>query len=254
MSGRLTGKVAVVSGVGSGIGRACALSFAREGAVVLGSDINEAAAAETRALASKDGVDIEIFAPVDMFVHNTVLSFMQRAGSRSGQINILVNCAGAAEMAWIDQMTPEQFRRTIVAEVDSVFFATQAAWPYLQRGGGSIINIASVAAHLAVATLPAIAHTAGKGAVLAMTRQLAMEGAKHRIRANTVSPGLIVTPATRPALENLAGFKSEVERKIMLERLGRPEDIAAGCLYLASDEASFVTGADLVIDGGMTAW
>lgn len=254
MAGRLTGKVAVVSGVASGIGRETALVFAREGALVLGSDINADSAQETASLAAAEGLAFEAFAPVDMFMHESVGDFMRKAASRRDQIDILVCCAGTAAMQWIEEMSPEQFRGTIVAEVDSVFYAAQAAWPYLKRRGGSIVNIASVAARIAVGTLPAIAHTSGKGAVLAMTRQLAMEGAKHGIRANTVSPGLIVTSATKPALDNLPGFRAEVERKTMLRRLGEPRDIAAGCLYLASDDASFVTGADLLIDGGMTAW
>jgi NAD(P)-dependent dehydrogenase (short-subunit alcohol dehydrogenase family) len=254
VSDRLSGKVAVISGIASGIARECALLFAREGAVVLGSDINAAGAQETVELGRREGLAIEAFAPVDMFDLASVNSFLAEAASRQGHINVLVNAAAIAEMAWIEAMTPEQFRRTIIGEVDTVFYATRAAWPHLKRYGGAIVNIASVAAHISVEALPALAHTSGKGAVLAMTRQLAMEGAPHNIRANSISPGLILTAATKPALEGEPGFKEVIDRKTMLKRLGQPRDIAFGCLYLASDKASFVTETDLMIDGGMTAW
>jgi NAD(P)-dependent dehydrogenase (short-subunit alcohol dehydrogenase family) len=251
---RLSGKVAVISGIASGIARECALLFAREGAVVLGSDINASGTDETVETGRREGLTIEGFAPVDMFDQSAVGSFMSEAAARHGQIDILINAAAVTEMVWLEAMTAEQFRRTIVGEVDSVFYATRAAWPHLKHTGGAIVNIASVSAHLSIATLPALAHTAGKGAVLAMTRQLAMEGARHGIRANTISPGFILTPPTAAALERSPGFREAIERKLMLSRMGQPRDIAYGCLYLASDEASFVTGADLIVDGGMTAW
>jgi NAD(P)-dependent dehydrogenase (short-subunit alcohol dehydrogenase family) len=130
----------------------------------------------------------------------------------------------------------------------------KAVWPHMvARGGGSIINLASANAYVALKNSPALAHTAGKGGVLAMTRQLAMEGAPHRIRANSISPGMIVTTATKPVLEK-PEFMAAVKEKLMLDRLGVPDDIAWGAVYLASDEAAFVTGADLSIDGGAIAW
>jgi NAD(P)-dependent dehydrogenase (short-subunit alcohol dehydrogenase family) len=254
VSGRLANKVAIISGIASGIARECALQFAREGAIVLGSDVNTSEAHQTVELAKQEGLTIEAFAPVDMFDDPTVNSFISDAASRHGRIDVLVNAAAIAEMAWIEALTPDQFRRTMIAEVDSVFYATRAAWPHLKRQGGSIINFASVAAHMSVESLPALAHTAGKGAILAMTRQLAMEGGEHGIRANTISPGLIVTTATKAALEGQSGFRAAIDRKIMVKRLGQPIDIALGCVYLASNESSFVTGSDVRIDGGMTAW
>lgn len=255
MSGRLANKVSVISGIASGIARECALLFAREGAIVLGSDINLKGANETVSLAREEGLSLEAFAPVDMFNVEAVDSFISQVASRYGHIDVLINAAAFASMAWIEDMTPDQFRQTIVGEVDTIFYATRAAWPHLRSRGGAIVNIASVAAHQAVEALPAIAHTAGKGAVLAMTRQLAMEGAKHSIRVNSISPGMIVTAATKPALEGgIPGFRESIERKVMLKRMGHPRDIAHGCLYLASDEASYITGTDLIIDGGLTAW
>src|SRR6202012_3092357 len=128
-----------------------------------------------------------------------------------------------------------QWKKTLVGELDVVFLACKAVWPYfIKRGGGSIINFASANAYVALPGSPALAHCAGKGGVLAMTRQLAMEGAPHGIRANTISPGLIVTGATRPVLEN-PGFHENVMNKLMLKRLGQPEDVAWCATYLASD-------------------
>jgi NAD(P)-dependent dehydrogenase (short-subunit alcohol dehydrogenase family) len=117
-----------------------------------------------------------------------------------------------------------------------------------------VINFASANARMALPLSPALAHCAGKGAVLAMSRQLAMEGGPHGIRVNTISPALVVTAATREPLDNIPGFEEQVLGKFMVKRLGQPEDIAWAAVYLASDEASWVTAADFAIDAGATAW
>jgi NAD(P)-dependent dehydrogenase (short-subunit alcohol dehydrogenase family) len=122
------------------------------------------------------------------------------------------------------------------------------------RGGGSIINFASANAHVALPGSAALAHCAGKGGVLALTRQLAMEGAPYGIRANTISPALVVSAATQPVLDNVPGFRETVMDKLMIKRLGQPEDIAWCATYLACNESSWVTAADFRIDGGATAW
>jgi NAD(P)-dependent dehydrogenase (short-subunit alcohol dehydrogenase family) len=128
----------------------------------------------------------------------------------------------------------------------------RAAWAELVRSSGVIVNTASISAHQAYRPLPAVSHMAAKGAILAMTRQLAMEGAPHGIRANTISPWL----ATHQTVDVLgdADLSRQMTEQIMLGRPGRPEEIAAAALFLASDESSFVTGADLRVDGGTTAW
>ena len=143
--------------------------------------------------------------------------------------------------------------RKLNPDLDTVFLMCKAAWPHLKAKGGSIINLASANAYVALRNSAALAHTAGKGGVLAMTRQLAMEGAAHRIRVNSISPGMIVTAATSPVLER-PELMAAVREKLMVERLGLPEDIAWGAVYLASDEAAYVTGTDLSIDGGALAW
>lgn len=254
MGDRLKGKVAIVTGAGGGIGGACALAFAEQGAAVIGCDIDAGPAEELRADAGKRGVPIDVQAPVDLFDASQLRQFIDGVAGRHGAIDVLVNAAARSHMAWIEDMTPEQFRDTMIGEVDLVFRTCKAAWPHLRRRGGSIINFSSVNAWMAVEGLPSIGHAAGKAAVLGMTRQLAMEGAPHRIRANTVAPGLIVTGKTEASLAKRPEFRATLDRKIMLKRLGRPEDVAHSCVYLASDEAEWVTGTDLRVDGGMMAW
>jgi len=146
------------------------------------------------------------------------------------------------------------WRRTLTGELDIVFLSCKAAWPWLiRRGGGAVVNFASANAYVALKHSPALAHCAGKGGVLAMTRQLAMEGGPHGIRANSISPGMIVTGATAPVLER-PELLAAVREKLMVKRLGRPEDVAMCAVYLASDEADYVTGADFRVDGGALAW
>jgi len=256
LSNRLQNKVAVVTGFGSGIGRGCALMFARHGAKVIGCDLDAGAAAQAVAAAQQEGLAVESVHPCDMTVPADVERLMQAAVQSFGGIDILVNAAAFAAFAWIEDMDYErQWKKTLVGELDIVFLACKAAWPhFIKRGGGSIINFASANAHVALPGSAALAHCAGKGGVLAMTRQLAMEGAPHGIRANSISPALIVTSATQPVLDNVPGFKERVMEKLMIKRLGQPEDIGWCATYLASDESSWVTAAEFRIDGGATAW
>ena len=253
---RLEGKVAIVTGSGSGIGRGCALMFAAEGALVVGADINPTTAAETDALAAEQGTPMHSVAPCDLTVPEDVQKLIDTCIERHGRLDILVNAGAFGAFAWIEDMDYYSgWKRTLDGELSVVFLACQTAWPHLKASGsGAIINFASANAHNAFKPLPAIAHCAGKGGVLAMTRQLAMEGREFNIRANTISPALIETTATREPLENIPGFRDEVLAKTMIRRLGQPQDIGYAAIYLASDEASWVTGADLPVDGGSTAW
>jgi NAD(P)-dependent dehydrogenase (short-subunit alcohol dehydrogenase family) len=255
-SDRLTGKVALVTGSGSGIGRGCALMFARHGAQVMGSDLNPTTAAETAATAQAEGLTAESIHPIDLTVPADVQRMIDRTVARFGRLDVLVNAGAWAAFEWIERMDYEQhWRRTLAAELDSVFLACRAAWPHLEASGAaSIINFASANAFVALEGSPALAHCAGKGGVLAMTRQLAMEGAAHNIRANSICPGMTVTSATRPVLEHVPAVREAARRKTMLARFAEPEDIAWAAVYLASEEASWVTGADFSIDGGATAW
>lgn len=256
LSNRLAGKVAIVTGTGSGIGQGCALMFARHGARVMGCDIDAKSAESALGLARQENLPIESVHPCDLTVPADADRLMKATVRQFGGIDILVNAAAFGSFAWIQDMDYEQhWKKTLVGELDVVFVACKAAWPLLiERGGGSIINFASANAHVALPGSPALAHCAGKGGVLAMTRQLAMEGAPHGIRANTISPALVVTSATQPVLDNVPGFKETVMQKSMIKRLGQPADIAWCATYLASDESTWVTAADFRVDGGSTAW
>lgn len=230
--------------------------FARHGAQVLGCDIDPAAASHTVRLAEGEQLPLHSLHPCDLSVPADAQRVMLAAQQAYRGIDILVNAAAFGAFAWIADMDyRQQWQRTLTGELDVVFLACQAVWPHLvARGGGSIINFASANAHMALPGSPALAHCAGKGGVLAMTRQLAMEGAPHGIRANTISPALVVTSATQPVLDANPGFRETVMTKLMIKRLGTPEDVAWCALYLAADESSWVTAADFRIDGGATAW
>jgi NAD(P)-dependent dehydrogenase (short-subunit alcohol dehydrogenase family) len=253
LSKRLQGKVAV--GTDSGIGRGCALMFARHGAGVVGCDINAAAAQDAVDQARREDLRVDSVHPCDLTEPADVERLMAHAAERHGGVDVLVNAGAFGAFEFIERMDFERdWKRTLSGELDVVFLGCKAVWPYFkQRGGGSIVNFASANAHVAHPVGGALAHCAGKGGVLAMTRQLACEGGPHNIRANTISPAMIVTGATRPELEK-PGYQDAILAKLMIKRLGQPEDIAWFATYLVSDEASWVTGADFRIDGGATAW
>jgi NAD(P)-dependent dehydrogenase (short-subunit alcohol dehydrogenase family) len=251
---RLVGKVALVTGAGSGIGKGCALMFARQGATVIGTDINQESLLQTQIEAANEGLEIHVIGPVDLLNEDDVNRMLMSLIEQHEKLHILVNAAATAVFKWIEDLSYADWQLTLRAEIDSVFLVCKAAWPYLKHSdSGSIINFASANAYVALAGSPALAHCAGKGGVLAMTRQLAMEGGPFNLRANTIAPGMIVTGATKPVLEQ-PGFIDNVMAKNMLKRLGQPEDIAWCAVYLASDEASFVTGADFSVDAGAIAW
>lgn len=254
MGERLKGKVAVVTGAGGlGIGQGCALALGREGADVVGCDIDQTAAGETLALARAEGLSYESFV-ADLTEPEANERLMAYAVERFGGLDILVTAAAFVEFAPIEEFDYERhWKRTLQGELDLVFLPCRAAWPHMKAsGGGSIINFASANAYMSM-PFGALAHCATKGGVLAMTRQLAMEGAAHHIRANTISPALIVSKHTKERLDHEPGFKEMVLQSIMLDRLGTPEDIGHCAVYLASDESSWVTGSDIRVDGGATA-
>ena len=254
MTGRLKGKVAVITGSGGlSIGQGCALAFAREGAHVVGCNRKQAGAEETSELLAREGLTLETYC-TDLTDPSANVDLMAFAADRFGGIDILVNGAAFVEFAPIEEMDYERhWKRTLQGEVDLVFLACKAAWPHFKaRGGGSIVNFGSANAHMAV-PLGALAHCASKGAVVAMTRQLAAEGAAHGIRANTISPGMTLSTETKGPLEHVPSFAEDVLRQALIKRIATPDDIARVAVFLSSDESSWVTGADFRVDGGITA-
>jgi NAD(P)-dependent dehydrogenase (short-subunit alcohol dehydrogenase family) len=253
-NGRLAGKNCIITGSGGGIGRASALWFAREGARIVGCDINPERGAATLEAVRAAGGEMVSLDPCDLTDAAHCKRLIDFAIESYGGFDVLFNNAAMAYFGWMDEISETDFKRTLDEEVNVVFLLTQAAWPHLtQRSKSSIVNVASAAAHQPCEVVPGIAHSAAKAAVWSMTRQLAMEGGKHGIRANSISPGPVVTNQTQAYLDDPA-FWGVMGRKIMLGRPGVPDDIAGCALFLASDESAWITGADIRVDGGMTAW
>lgn len=253
MTGRLEGKRAFITGTGSGQGRAAALLFAAEGAVVAGCDLDPEGAAQTVALVEAAGGTM-VSSTVDLADGDQVECWIEAGVRDLGGIDVLYNNASAPRFAAIEDLSGEDWHFTLRNELDLVFWACVKAWPRLRAaGGGVILNTASISAHIAAPGPGALAHAAAKAGVVGMTRQLAVEGAPHGIRANSISPGTIDTPAN-DALKGDPAVWEVLMAGYLIKRMGTPEEVAQCALYLCSDEAAWVTGADFAVDGGVRAW
>lgn len=254
ISRRLSGKVILVTGAGTGVGQAAALIFARAGAAVVGCGRRESALQETRNLAELEGLENIDLESADITDPANVQKWINNVVQRHGGIDGLFNNAASAQMAAIADMTPTQWHDTLRGELDTVFFPTQAAWPHLiRRGSGSIVNVSSLSGMRGVEDLGAVAHAAAKGGVIGMTRQIALEGAPHWIRCNAISPGPISSPGIDPYLRDNPNFRRRVEGWPLLARIGQGQDVAYAALFLLSDEASWITGINLPVDGGWSS-
>jgi NAD(P)-dependent dehydrogenase (short-subunit alcohol dehydrogenase family) len=250
---RLAGKVAFITGAGMGMGREAAVLFARHGAKIGVADINKAAAEETAARVEGAGGQA-VAAVGDVALEADVERMLAETVRRFGALQILYNNAG---VLWKDtdrsvlETEDASWERVMAINLKSVFWVTKHGIPHLRRaGGGSIINVGSVSA-LVGFTRAQDVYTSAKGALIALTKSLAIQLGKDRIRCNIIHPGIVDTPLQAPYLTDV--IRKEFETGIPLGRIAHPREIAYAALFLASDESAFMTGAELVIDGGFTA-
>ena len=253
VDGRLGGKVALITGAGGGQGRQAALLFAKAGAQIVSCDISAEGLAETARVAKVQGFTIDT-ATVDATDEKQVQEWVDEAAGRHGGIDILYNNGAKAHFGAFPDVSIEQWRDTLRFELDVVFVPSRAVWRHMiAAGGGCIVNIASV---LGMRGFPAAGniggtpHAAGKAGVIGLTNQLAAEGARHWIRVNAISPGPIRTPVVEAMMEENPGFKKLADGCTMLSRPGYAQDVVYAGLFLCSDEASFITGVNLPVDGG----
>ncbi|MGB3304616.1 MAG: SDR family oxidoreductase [Thermomicrobiales bacterium] len=255
---RLDGKTALITGAGSGIGRQIALLFGKQGAHVVIGDLNDDAAQSVAGeITSAGGAAAALH--LDVTSLDSANAAVAAIVEKQGRLDILVNNAGIGLVGSLTETEPEGFARLIAVNVNGVYHCSLAAVNQMlaqDPKGGSIVNIASVAGQVAVARRFAYGTT--KGAVISMTQSTAMDYVDQGIRCNCICPGTVETPFVDAYLHRYHAGQEEETRKQLharqpLGRMGRPEEIAPLALYLASDEAAYVTGAQMVIDGGLTA-
>ena len=250
---RLDGKVALITGAGNGMGRVASVLFAQEGARIVVADWSEAGGAETVAAVEAAGGEAA-FVKVDVAKAEQVEAMIAVAMDRFGSLDVLYNNAGIfpADDGGVTETPEPTWDRVMEVNLKGVWLGCKYGVPaMLASGGGSIVNVASFVALMGAATAQ-IAYTASKGGVLAMTREIAVEYGRQGIRANSLCPGPIATPM----LEELMSDPDRRARRLVhipMGRLGQAEELAKAALFLASDESSFMTGAQLVVDGGITA-
>ncbi|MGE0623355.1 MAG: SDR family NAD(P)-dependent oxidoreductase [Pseudomonadales bacterium] len=252
MSGRLDGKVALITGSARGMGASIARLFAEEGARVVLSDILEAPLKALELELSGRGYEV-LAQRHDVIDEASWEQIVQATETRFGRLDVLVNNAGVLDTAGVEASSLEAWERVVAVNQTGVWLGMKVAIPALRRsGGGSIVNTSSI--YGIVGSGGSAAYHASKGAVRLLTKTAALEYAPDGIRVNSVHPGYVNTPMIEQALpEANVSMLKLLGEQVPLGRLAEPEDIARGVLYLASDESSYVTGSELVIDGGVTA-
>jgi NAD(P)-dependent dehydrogenase (short-subunit alcohol dehydrogenase family) len=251
---RLEGRVALITGAASGIGQATALLFAREGARIAVVDIDEAGGENTVRMIAEAGGEA-LWVRADVSVAEEARDAADRVAQWSGRLDVLFNNAGVSAVGVLHEIPEKVWDHVVAVNVRGVYLMSKYAIPIMMAGGGgSVINMSSAAALVGLERRAVYAAT--KGAVLAMTRAMAVDYADQHIRVNALCPGTVYTPFVDDYLRKhyddpAAGFERLKERQLT-RTLGRPEEIAAAALYLASDDATFVTGAPLIVDGGFT--
>ncbi|TMC54819.1 MAG: glucose 1-dehydrogenase [Chloroflexi bacterium] len=249
--GRLEGKVCVITGAGSGIGRASALLFASEGARVVVADVDLKGAGETVAAIGHAAIAEQL----DVTDEAQTVAFAKKVFDREGRIDVLFNNAGIAGVGDVVETEPDLFDRVMRVNVRGVYLMSRAIVPYMiGRKAGSIINMSSCIAEIGLARR--VSYAASKGAVLSMTKSMQVDLAQHGIRVNALLPGTILTPFVERYLKDSYADPEEgmasIRKRQLSNDLGRPEDVAGAALYLASDESRFVMASGLIIDGGVT--
>jgi NAD(P)-dependent dehydrogenase (short-subunit alcohol dehydrogenase family) len=253
MSGRLSGKVCIVTGTGGSMGRAAAATFAREGALLVGCDLAAAPAEETVEIVRAAGGEMVSLQPCRLSDPAECAKLVELAVGQFGRIDVLYNLAARSHFHRLEDFSDAEWAAAQQEEVNLVFYLTRAAWPHLKESRGVVVNMASLNGSLSFKLLASLAHTTNKAAVIGMTRQLAMEGSEHGIRVNSISPGFIESNSTRGELED-EDFGRAMRDRTLLGRFGQPAEVANVALFLACDESTYVTGIDLVVDGGMKVW
>jgi meso-butanediol dehydrogenase/(S,S)-butanediol dehydrogenase/diacetyl reductase len=253
MTQRMAGKVVVITGTGGGMGRAAAVRFAKEGAVIAGCDLNPETNNETKRLVEAVGGTMHASAPVNLVDEKSTKNWLAQVEKDLGKIDVLYANAGITKFNKIEDVTLEEWRFVLQHELDIVFLPVKFAWDALKKSKGNIILVGSTAGVTGSVTNNRIAHSATKGGVISMARQFAAEGSKHGIRANSISPGMIRTPATEGDLLAADHPMAKIAEHIPLGRIGTADEVINCALFLASDEASYVTGTNLMVDGGWSS-
>jgi NAD(P)-dependent dehydrogenase (short-subunit alcohol dehydrogenase family) len=254
MPGRLDGKVALITGTGGGQGRAAALAFTAEGARVVGCDLDASENERTLKLVEEAGGTMTGMAPIDLGDADASKKWFDEAAACYGGVDIVYNNASAARFGSIADISVEDWHFTIRNELDIVFFGIKFGWPHLvARGGGVILNTASIAGMTASREVPMAPHAAAKAGVMMLTRQAAAEGAPHGIRVLSISPGPIEVPTTVAQFEAHPEIRAAIAAATLFNRMGQPDEIAQVAVFLASDGASFMTGENVTVDGGQSA-